>query len=191
VSGEDADVRTGRRTFRAKAAAAMLLLAALASACVGVDRAPADLLPDASAAEASTPLGGEALVQRKHEMRRAHADMIHFHQTLQSLHHRGDKNGLVLFSQFLEAYLVVHVDPLLAGEWQSRHPELTALDANLRFAKAELLIQLRLPRRAQEVMDQIEQRFHGRADMLVDYPFGHQRPLGEGLEMLRERKWSG
>jgi hypothetical protein len=25
----------------------------------------------------------------------------------------------------------------------------------------------------------------------VDYPFGHQRPLGEGLEMLRERKWKG
>lgn len=184
-------MRTVRLRPRAIGVATALALGALASACVGVDRAPGDLLPEASAAEASQPLGGEALVQRKHEMRRAHADMIHFHETLQSLHHRKDKNGLVLFSQFLEAYLVVHVDPLLAGEWQSRHPELTALDANLRFAKAELLIQLRLPRRAQEVMDQIEQRFQGRADMLVDYPFGHQRPLGEGLEMLRERKWNG
>jgi hypothetical protein len=184
-------VRTGRGIVRLLGAAAAIACAALISACVGVDRAPADLLPDASAAEASTPLGGEALIQRKQEMRRAHADMIHFHKTLDSLHHREDKNGLVLFSQFLEAYLAVHVDPLLAGEWQSRHPELTALDANLRFAKAELLIQLRLPRRAQEVMDQIEERFHGRADMLVDYPFGHQRPLGEGLEMLRDRKWSG
>jgi hypothetical protein len=191
VNGGDTDVRTARLLPRAIGVATALALGALASACVGVDRAPGDLLPEASAAEASQPLGGEALVQRKHEMRRAHADMIHFHKTLQSLHHREDKNGLVLFSQFLEAYLVVHVDPLLAGEWQSRHPELTALDANLRFAKAELLIQLRLPRRAQEVMDQIEQRFQGRADMLVDYPFGHQRPLGEGLEMLRERKWKG
>jgi len=184
-------VRIEHDRLRALGAATALAIAALATACVGVDRAPADLVPGASAAEASQPLGGEALVQRKQEMRRAHADMIHFNRTLASLHHRKDKNGLVMFSNFLDAYLGVHVDPLLAGEWQSRHPELTALDANLRFAKAELLIQLRNPRRAQEVMDQIEERFQGRFDMLVDYPFGHQRPLGEGLEMLRERKWRG
>jgi hypothetical protein len=176
---------------RARGATAAIALAALVSACVGVDRAPSDLVPYASAAEASTPLGGEALVQRKHEMRRAHADMIHFHKTLQGLHFREDDNGLVLFSKFLEAYLAVHVDPMLAGEWQSRHPELTSLDANMRFAKAELLIQLRLTRQAQRVMDEIEERFRSRTDMLVDYPFGHQRPLGEGLELLRERKWKG
>ena len=80
---------------------------------------------------------------------------------------------------------------LLSGEWQSRHPELTALDANLRFAKAELLVALRMPRRAQAVMDEIEVRFQGREDMLVDYPFGEQRSLGEGLQMLRDRKWRG
>ena len=161
----------------------------LAAGCASNDRAPADLLPSRGAAEASAPLGGEALVQRKHEMQRAHGDMIHFHMTLASLRHRGDRNGLVLFSKFLDAYLGMHIDPLLAGEWQSRHPELTALDANLRFAKAELLIQLRMPRRAQAVIDQIELRFRGREDMLVDYPFGYQRSLGEGLQMLREEKW--
>ena len=82
-------------------------------------------------------------------------------------------------------------DPLLAGEWQSRHPELNAIDANVRFAKAELLIQLGETRRAQAVMDEIERRFHGREDMLVDYPFGDHRALGEGLELLRNRKWRG
>jgi hypothetical protein len=158
---------------------------------VGNDRAPGDLVPETSAAEASSPLGGEALIQRKHEIRRAHGDMVHFNRTLDTLRHREDKNGLVLFSKFLDAYLGMHVDPLLAGEWQSRHPELTALDANLRFAKAELLIRLRMPRRAQAVMDQIEERFRGREDMLVDYPFGTQHPLGEGLQMLSERKWRG
>ncbi len=165
------------------------LLALGTAACVINRGAPADLMPDHSVAEASAPLGGEALLQHKSEMRRARRDMIHFAATLDSLHHRKDRNGRVLFGRFLYAYLSLHIDPLLAGEWQSRHPELTALDANLRFAKAELLIQLRKPRRAQAVMDQIELRFHGREDMLVDYPFGRQRPLGEGLQMLREKKW--
>lgn len=171
--------------------AVLLTCALLASACVTDDRAPADLVPDASAAEDSAPLGGEALTQRKEEMRRAHSDIVHFDATLASLHHRRDKNGVIMFSGFLDAYLGMHVDPLLAGEWQSRHPELSALDADLRFAKAELLIQLRLPRRAQSVIDDIEERFRGREDMLVDYPFGDQRSLGEGLELLRERKWQG
>lgn len=181
------DVKRNQRNL----CVAWVAVAALATACVSSPRAPGDLVPETTAAEASAPLGGEALLQRKREMRRAHADMVHFTRTLESLRHREDKNGLVLFSKFLDAYLGVHVDPLLAGEWQSRHPELTALDANLRFAKAELLIRLRLPRRAQDVMDQLEERFQGREDMLVDYPFGTQRPLGEGLQMLVERKWQG
>lgn len=180
---------TDPRAHRTPAWAALAATLVLAAGCAFNDRAPADLLPTESATEASAPLGGEALVQRKHEMQRAHGDMVHFYETLQSLNYRRDKNGLVLFTRFLDAYLGMHIDPLLAGEWQSRHPELTALDANLRFAKAELLIQLRLPRRAQAVMDGIEQRFQGREDMLVDFPFGESRSLGEGLEMLRERKW--
>ena len=86
------------------------LLALTCVACAINRGAPADLLPNHSAAEASSPLGGEALLQRKHEMRRAYGDMIHFHATLASLHYRKDKNGLVLFSKFLDAYLGIHVD---------------------------------------------------------------------------------
>ena len=168
-----------------------IAVALLASGCVVSHKAPPDLLPGDTAAEDSAPLGGEALTQRKLEMRRAYADMIHFDATLATLHHRRDKNGLVLFSRFLDTYLGVHVDPLLAGQWQSRHPELDSLDANLRFAKAELLVQLRSPRRAQAVMNEIQRRFEGRENMLIDYPFGEQRPLGEGLELLRDRKWRG
>lgn len=179
------DARAHARRMSALAA----FVAVAGVACAFNEPAPADLLPTQGATEASAPLGGEALVQHKREMQRAHRDMAHFHATLASLNQRRDKNGLVLFSRFLDAYLGLHIDPLLAGEWQSRHPELTALDANLRFAKAELLIQLRMPRRAQAVMDQIEERFQGREDMLVDYPFGESRSLGEGLQMLHERKW--
>jgi hypothetical protein len=171
--------------------AALLLCAVLAGGCVVRHKAPPDLLPGDTAAEDSAPLGGAALTQRKLEMRRAHADMAHFHATLASLQFRRDKNGLVQFGKFLDTYLGTHVDPLLAGEWQSRHPEVDALDANLRFAKAELLIQLRSPRRAQAVIEEIERRFQGREQMLVDYPFGEQHSLGEGLELLRDRKWRG
>jgi len=183
-------MRNGWNTF-GRFVLATAIAAGSVSCSFNNTRAPADLLPDQSAAEASAPLGGEALLQRKSEMERTHGDIVHFTATLDSLNHRGDRNGRVLLSKFIDAYLGLHIDPLLAGEWQSRHPELTALDANLRFAKAELLIQLREPRRAQAVMDEIEQRFMGREDMLVDYPFGEQRSLGEGLQMLRDRKWRG
>jgi len=181
----------GLRRPRSVAGASLLLCAWLAAGCVVSNHAPPDLLPGDTAAEDSAPLGGEALTQRKHEMQRAYTDMAHFHDTLASLQFRRDKNGLVQFGEFLDTYLGTHVDPLLAGEWQSRHPELDAIDANLRFAKAELLIQLRSPRRAQAVIDEIERRFRGREQMLVDYPFGEQRPLGDGLELLRSRKWQG
>jgi len=178
--------RVRRRVLLAFGAAVALS----STACISHD-APADLMPGSTAVEPSAPLGGEALMQRKRDMRRAYGDMIHFYTTLESLHHRRERNGIVQLSKFLDAYLGMHVDPLLAGEWQSRHPELTAIDANVRFAKAELLIQLGQTRRAQGVMNEIERRFQGREDMLVDYPFGDQRSLGEGLEMLRNRKWRG
>jgi hypothetical protein len=180
-----------RRRARPVAGPSLLLCLWLAAGCVVSNHAPPDLLPGDTAAEDSAPLGGEALTQRKLEMRRAHADMVHFHVTLASLQFRRDKNGLVQFGKFLDTYLGTHVDPLLAGEWQSRHPELDALDANLRFAKAELLIQLRSPRRAQAVIEEIERRFQGREQMLVDYPFGEQSALGDGLELLRSNKWRG
>jgi hypothetical protein len=66
-----------------------------------------------------------------------------------------------------------------------------ALDANLRFMKAQLLADMRYPRRVQQVIDDIQIRFEGRENMLVEYPIGEQRALGEALEMLREQKWQG
>lgn len=168
----------------------LLLLASLALGAAGcVSNAPPDhLVPQA---KASAPQAGEALGERKRDLQRAHRDVTHFQATLASLHHRRDRNGLVQFSQFLDAYLGVHLEPLLAGEWQSRHPELAALDANVRFAEAELLVQLQLHGRAEDTMDEIARRFRGREDMLVAYPKGKQTPLGPALEQLRERKWSG
>jgi hypothetical protein len=170
------------------------LLAALCLAlggCIVSNGPPAELLPQVGPAEASTPLAGEALGARKRDLLRAHRDLTHFQETMRTLRHRKDRNGRIQFSHFLDAYLGSHLEPLLAGEWQSRHPELSALDANVRFAKAELLIRLEERGRAADVMDEIARRFEGREDMLIAYPTGEQTPLGKALEQLRERKWGG
>lgn len=171
------------------ALAAVALAACLA--CASRSEIPDGFDLEPPATRASGPLGGEALSQRKHQLERAQRDMVHFYATLESLHHRRDRNGLILFSGFLDAYMGLHLEPLLEGEWQSKHPELMALDANLRFAQAEVLIQMRAPSRVQKVIDEIEERFAGRGSMLVEFPIGGQSTLEQGLEILSNRKWRG
>lgn len=178
-------------TLRAAALSLLAGLALVTSACVSADKPPDRIVPEAKAAESSQPLAGEALRERKRELQRAHKDITHFQETLASLKYRKERNGLVQFSHFLDSYLGEHLHPLLEGEWQSRHPELAALDANVRIAEAELLLHLQDRGRAEDAMDEIQKRFAGREDMLVAYPVGKQTPLGKALKELRERKWSG
>jgi hypothetical protein len=180
-----------RPTTRARVASALCLACAVSLACAGPPEGAGDLAWGETAAEESAPLGGQALATRKRELRRAHGDLLHFHATLVTLGQRRERSGAILFSQFLDAYLGLHLGPLLAGEWQSDHPELSALDASVRFAQAEVLILLRDPRRVQDVIDEIERRFEGRENMLVEYPLGSQGTLGTGLGILAGRKWRG
>ncbi len=160
-------------------------------ACTASHRIPENFALEVTSAEENAPLGGAALLERKTQMRRAHRDMTHFHTTLESLRHRNDRKGVRELSRFIDAYMGLHLDPMLRGEWQSRHPELMALDANLRFIKADVLIRMRATDRAQRVIDEIAQRFTGREDMLVEYPVGKQNPLARGLEFLRDGKRRG
>lgn len=167
----------------------VLVLASLA--CAPGLEVPDDFLVEPTAIGESRPLGGESLAQRKAELQRAHRDMLHFYQTLDSLRHRKDRNGYILFSAFCDEYIGTHLNPLLRATWQSDHPELTGYDANLRFIKAAVLLQMRETRRAQQVIDSIVERFGGRGDILVDYPIGEQSTLNEALELLAQRKWRG
>ena len=176
------------RPLRSFALFAGLLALACASPPVAPDRF---VIGGERAAEETAPLGGESLSLRKREMRRAHRDMSHFLVTLEGLRHRSDRSGQVLFSQYLDAYMGTHLDELLAAAWQSKHPELVALDANLRLAKADVLIQMRETRRAQQVLDEIDARFAGREALLVEYPLGSQTTLEQAVKNLRERKWRG
>jgi hypothetical protein len=136
------------------------------------------------------PLGGEALAQRRMDLDRAWRDLLHFEETMESLVDRKDSRSVALLDSFLDEYMGRHLDGLLRPEWQSSHPEVMALDANLRFMKAELLAQMRYTRRVQDSIEDIEARFMGRESMLVEYPVGEQRALGEALELLHDRKWS-
>jgi hypothetical protein len=164
---------------------------AAALGCVGPPQVYDEFAPDRSADEQSVPLGGDALAQKKSEMQRSLRDLMHFHRTLSSLAGRNDRTGFSTFADFLNAYLGMHVDPLLSGQWQSRHPEVMGLDANLRLLKAELFIVLRDTRRAQATIDDITARFGGRENMLVEFPDGEQGTLREGLQRLQHDKWRG
>jgi len=142
------------------------------------------------AAEEEAPLGGEALARRRMDLNRAWRDLLHFEETMQSLVDRKDNRSVALLDGFLAQYMGQHLDPLLRPWWQSSHPEVMAIDANLRFMKAQILSEMRYPRRVQEVIDDIQNRFQGRESMLIEYPVGEQRSLGEGLQLLRDRKWT-
>jgi hypothetical protein len=142
-------------------------------------------------ADDSTPLGGEALEQRKVEMQRALSDLVAFQETMSSMIERRDSRSISVFDGFMSTYMGTHLDPLLQPEWPSGHPELISLDANLRFAQAEILLQMRYPRRVQKVINDIDRRYSGRGNMLVNYPIGEQSTLQEALELLKDRKWRG
>ncbi len=184
---------TRSRTLRLRRWLGLAAAASLVgTACAGSRyELPDDFALERGVVEENAPLGGEALGKRKEELRRAYRDMVHFHATLEALRHRRDRSGFNLFRHFLDAYMGLHLEPLLKSEWQSEHPEVMGLDANLRFVSAGVLIRMRATRRVQDSIDQIAERFAGREDMLVDYPVGSQSTLRDALEKLRDRKWRG
>lgn len=139
----------------------------------------------------SGPLGGDALAQRKRDMQRTHRDMTHFYATLETLKNKRKRSASIQLSNFLYGFMAKHLDPLLRPSWQSEHPELMALDANLRLVKAGIMIQLRDTHRTQLTLDEIRIRFEGRETMLVELPGGAQESLEEALLNLAKRKWRG
>ncbi len=176
--------------FRSLQPALLAGLAAVAlSGCFSTpEPEPLGWINSMPVAEETAPLAGTALEQRKERLTRAQHDLAHFHTTLESLYYRDDRDGMHRMRRFTDAYLSMHVDRLLLHEWQSRHPEVAVLDASLRLAKADVLLRMRQFERAGEVFGQLERRFEGRDNLLVEYPIGTRRPLGEALRILRDGK---
>jgi len=166
---------------------AVVLCGGSLAGCVS-DATRADaMVRSANAAEASAPLAGEALEQRKLELERTYRDLTHFNATFDSLNRRNDREGKLMFSAFVDHHLTKQVLPTLAGEWQSRHPELSAVDADVRLTVAELWMRMGATSRTRRMLNEIERRFEGRGDMLVSYPIGSQGTLRDGVAMLRQR----
>ena len=88
-------------------------------------------------------------------MQRMYKDLVHFRTALRDAQERGDRSTVNALGFFMESYMNMHLDPLLDGEWQSRHPELWGLDADLRLAKADVLIRMNDTSRAKKTLDEI------------------------------------
>jgi hypothetical protein len=132
-------------------------------------------------------LGGAALAQRKLELERALSDMTNIQKSLESMHDRRDATGVSQMRGFVNQYMVIHLNPLLAPTWQSSHPELILHDSTLRFVQAEVLMQLGYSSWVNEVINDMEERYEGRGNMLVEYPAGTQTTFSEALVVLHER----
>ena len=163
---------------------ALVACAALA-ACAPKSYKPIEFGSTEKAAEEASPLGGASLDQRRENMTRMYKDLVHFRTSLNDAEERGDRTTSVALGYFIDAYIGMHLDPMLAGEWQSRHPELWGMDADLRLAKAEVLVHMHDRGRADDVLDEIATRYAGREDMLVHYPIGSQSPLGKAVALIR------
>ena len=178
------------RFTRCRIALLGLALIPLAFACASNDERVADhYLERGSITERTAPLGGESLSVRKNEVKRAHRDLVHFRDTLETLRRRRDGNGLALFKQFADNYMDHHLQPILDADWQSDHPELLGLDANIRLVQAEVYMLMGKPGPMQRTIDTIEDRYKGRETMLVDYPIGQQSTLQEAIDYVSDRKW--
>jgi hypothetical protein len=175
-------------TMAAKIRAAFWIAgcAALWAGCMSDERIADDWMAKASKSEASAPLGGEALTQRKLDLDRTYRDMTHFLTTIDGLHRRNDRAGLVQFTEFADFYVAKHVIPMLEPEWQSRHPEVSTLDANARFAVAAMWAKIGASYSSDAMLDEIERRYKGRGEMLVGYPIGSESTLRDAVARMRK-----
>lgn len=164
----------------------MLAIAGALGGCASYEPVP---LEDVEMTRHSKPLGGETLAEKHRLMQRTHADLVRHLKTLDAMARRGDGDGIQLFKTFFYSYMDEHVEPLLAKEWTSHHPEIGGLDAGIRFVAIEVLSKLEAPHRAEALIDDVKLRFRGRGDLMVDYPVGRRSNVNKALELVEEQYW--
>jgi hypothetical protein len=165
---------------------ALTLAAVLGGGCASYEPVP---LEDVELTRAQKPLGGATLAEKRREMERTQQDVVRHLRTLDSMLRRNDKDGVVLLKNFFYAYMDDHVEPLLARDWTSHHPELGGLDASIRFVAIEVLAKLNAPHRADALIDDVKLRFRNRGDLMVDYPVGRRSNVNKALELVEEEYW--
>ena len=166
------------------AAATALLLCSCSTTWTGSDY----FARSAPVTEADSQIAGEALEQRKLKMRRAHRDLVALHATIETLRRHKSLTDISVMDSYLDPYLDEHVDEMLSQKGESWHAELQVLDANLLFAKAAVLIEMRDKGAVDSVILGIEKRFRGLDDLPVEYPIGTRTTLGRGLRDLQSNR---
>ncbi|MGH0038323.1 MAG: hypothetical protein ACQGVK_25095 [Myxococcota bacterium] len=174
---------SGHRTAVVAVALSALALGACSTAAVMGRSETTATRPEQ---EIAGPLSGEALAQRKIEMRRSAKDLVHFGATVETMRLRRDR-GRGDFQEFMDRFLADRVDPLFHGTESTDDPELAVLDAELRLMKAELLIETKDFWSAGDIIDSVESRYGGRRSMLVRFPVGQQSTIAASIDYLRER----
>ncbi len=157
----------------------LLMLSACAGRWTGSDYYQAQPV----ATEADRQVSGEALAQRKQSLRRVHRDLKSIHATAESLRRHRELEGIAAFEGFVHPYFREHVEPLL-DEADGWHPELQLLQANLLFAQAAVLIELRDTARLSNLTRRIGKRFQGKKNLLIEYPLGKESTLEHALRDL-------
>jgi hypothetical protein len=163
-----------------------LAVAGALGGCASYEPVP---LEDVELSQASKPLGGETLAEKHREMERTRNDIARTLKTLDSMRLRHDEDGIQLLKGSFYRYMDDHVEPLLARDWTSHHPELGGLDAGIRFIAIEVLSKLDSPHRAEALIDDVKLRFRGREDLMIDYPVGHRSNVTKALELVEEQYW--
>lgn len=176
--------KTLRYAVLSLGAGTALLLTACSTTWTGSDY----FARSAPVTEADSQIAGEALEQRKLKMRRAHQDLVSLHATVETLRRHKSLTDIRVMESYLDGYLDEYVDPMISEKDESWHPELQVLDANLLFAKAAVLIELRDRSAVDRVIAGIEKRFQGMNNLPVEYPVGTRTTLGQGLRDLHSNR---
>ncbi len=163
----------------------------LTGACADATHAPQNPATASPAASQQRPLAGSALEARAGELATARETLGEMQTTLRGLQRRENRKAVPAFEDFVRAYFGLHLDPLLRPEWPSRHPDLMTMDATLRFARADLMRRLQDSQEFERALADIERRFTGRQEMLIEYPLGQERTVRSAVQMLRGRsRWT-
>ena len=136
------------------------------------------------AIEGESFLDGETLAQRIHKMRRANSDLRFFHASLDSLRRHERADEVAQLAAFLTRLMDGPVAEVLSDRREGWSPQLTQLDANLLFAQAHIAVDLRDEQRVAALLDEIENRFDGMEQLVVQYPIGNENSLEDASRHL-------
>jgi succinate dehydrogenase flavin-adding protein (antitoxin of CptAB toxin-antitoxin module) len=159
-----------------------LVLAAVFAVSTGVGCATVG--DEARLREEAIQHSEQRLFQRQRELERARGDLVHFQTTRRHMTDHYSRWGLRGYDRILARFVDERVDPLLANEWQSSHPELARLDADLRLLRVEAQIDMRSRWAARRSLRDIARRYKGQEQMLVSHRPGQRITLAEGLAIL-------